>query len=136
LKCILLHFLCPEIHFQFSVRAPGRVNLIGEHVDYSGYGVLPMAIDQDCFILVRLHSSSSSVERSLNVAHINVDKFPPRQFANASAAIEIDKSKHEWSNYFLAGYKVCVYCVRRAVRPIFNFSSISSLQTKREYWNI
>jgi galactokinase-like galactose-binding protein len=37
-------------------RAPGRVNLIGEHVDYNEGWVLPLAIDRSCYVAARLRN--------------------------------------------------------------------------------
>ncbi len=43
----------------FLVRAPGRVNLIGEHTDYNDGFVLPMAIDRDTWLALRPRSERS-----------------------------------------------------------------------------
>ena len=37
---------------RFLVRAPGRVNLLGEHTDYNGLPVLPLAIDRSIMMAV------------------------------------------------------------------------------------
>ncbi len=38
----------------FIVKAPGRVNLIGEHTDYNAGKVLPFAIDQHIYVTVKI----------------------------------------------------------------------------------
>ncbi len=48
------------------VRAPGRVNLIGEHTDYNDGFVLPMAIDRAAWIALRLREDRQVVIHSVD----------------------------------------------------------------------
>ena len=94
---------------QFVARSPGRVNLIGEHIDYSLYEVLPMAIAADVLIAV-LKSSEPKVE----VANVTPSKFKSMSFPiPKTGEVEIDASTHEWTNYFRAGFKGAVELLQK-----------------------
>ena len=73
------------------VKAPGRVNLIGEHTDYNGGFVLPAAINYHTYI-----AFAPRDDRNLHVVAYNFD--------NAVEVIDLDAPQlHEvnasWSNY-------------------------------------
>ncbi|MCC9205997.1 galactokinase [Arthrobacter sp. zg-Y769] len=51
-------------------RAPGRVNLIGEHTDYNNGFVLPFAIDRSALVAVRLRTPASEPEAEADVVRL------------------------------------------------------------------
>lgn len=55
-------------------RAPGRVNLIGEHTDYNGLPVFPMALQREVRIALRPRDDGMIVLRNTN------PRFPPVEF--------------------------------------------------------
>lgn len=79
----------------FVARAPGRINLIGEHTDYNGGFVLPAAIDRTVLIAARPLPETRQVDLYSsnfgNRASFNLDNIAPA-----------DEQALSWSNYVRA----------------------------------
>ena len=73
------------------VRAPGRVNLIGEHTDYNDGFVFPMAIDRATYIALRPRDDKKLVV-------ISIDMDERREFALYDLPRPV---KTEWIDYLI-----------------------------------
>ena len=75
----------------FIVAAPGRVNLIGEHVDYNDGFVLPLAIERYTVIGARIDPDNNS---TASIYSVDMD-----QQVELSVADPDKRDDSHWSNY-------------------------------------
>jgi galactokinase len=78
----------------YLIRAPGRVNLMGEHIDYNGLAVLPMAIQRHVALLSA--PRTDGIIRVVNTA----TEFPQRGFELSAKIAPYDEG--DWGNYVKA----------------------------------
>ncbi|KII85252.1 hypothetical protein PLICRDRAFT_337456 [Plicaturopsis crispa FD-325 SS-3] len=102
----------------YIARAPGRVNLIGEHIDYALFGAFPAAIEQD--ILIACGPRDTSSVPGGVVADNLLAKYARQEFAPSIVPkdlgvpdehvhvegwhLDIDTKKLRWESYVKAGY--------------------------------
>ncbi|CAX44459.1 galactokinase, putative [Candida dubliniensis CD36] len=87
----------PNASIDFFARSPGRVNLIGDHIDYNFFPVLPMAISNDVIVAVNINDESEIV-----ITNTDSKNFAKETIAltNNNDGFEIDSQHHSWANYF------------------------------------
>jgi len=98
---------------EFVARSPGRVNIIGEHIDYSLYPVLPMAITADALLAVATFDDESETSFKIKVSNVQSDRFPSHEFDIPFDSVEIDSKVHEWTNYFKSGLRGALELLRK-----------------------
>lgn len=74
-----------------AVAAPGRVNLIGEHVDYNDGFVFPLALEKNTYIL-----ASPSPD---NLCHVVSEKFPAQVATFAPGDSPVEEGAPKWTAY-------------------------------------
>lgn len=79
-----------ENEYDVIINSPGRINIIGGHVDYCGGHVLPAAIDKKITLSFSMNNSDACTIYSKNFeSHFTIDLN------------NLERSKIEWQNYLI-----------------------------------
>lgn len=97
----------------FFAHAPGRVNIIGEHIDYHHFSVMPFALRQDIIFAVGSGAAATG--------EVELQNSDPR-FSSCTVAADpaaaVDTSAGiQWQHYFQAGYKAAFASMPAGTEP-------------------
>ena len=82
----------PDAAPRWLVVTPGRINLIGEHTDYNGFPVMPIAIDKAIYVV-----AAPSDDKIVELKSARPDAYADRRF-EVSTDIEPHRAG-DWGNY-------------------------------------
>lgn len=98
-ECFFDRFRCSPDHI---ASAPGRVNIIGEHIDYCGFSVLPCALDRCAYVAI-----SKTDDNDMSVIHnVKSSEYPSGTLKIVDRFIELKQNSslaRNWCDYIICG---------------------------------
>ncbi|EPQ32073.1 uncharacterized protein PFL1_00271 [Pseudozyma flocculosa PF-1] len=96
----------------FIARAPGRVNLIGEHIDYVGFSVFPAAIEKDILMATKVTYAASAGAQADGVEVVLKNTTPrfketrfTSRYQDTNSVALLNEGDERWANYFKVAFK-------------------------------
>lgn len=92
---------------KYIIQSPGRVDIVGDHIDYHGFPVLPMAIEYSIFMACGGGGGkSNSLDDKKTIELFNLQSS---EFHHWSGLASLDygpnlKKDPKWYSFFLCGY--------------------------------
>jgi N-acetylgalactosamine kinase len=110
-----------------AVRAPGRINLLGRHVDHRGGAVNVMAIDRDIVFV----ASPRSDDR-VSLCNVDSRRFHDREFSVAELLGDIDWD--DWLTYVNSAHVAAL--LARSQGDWSNYVKASLLRLQQKFQNV